>query len=236
MADTHDTEMASPSLLQMLPMDGGDNPAFNLVVDGWTEEPTRLIHYQRKKCVSPCLAALLYKACLVHCRKCCLCLYRMLLIQDVLRNQLILLFWIRPRRGWFQKKRRQWAVKNFESWARNRSSSASEIAPPGILHSHDAELVCKWLCCFVLETRKLFGSRYPPATKRSLVSGLNRELQRLSAPFSVLDKGDYRFRALQCFIEIKGSIVLMYCTVSISYHNSNKTALRHTLMLEGFIH
>ena len=38
--------VASPSLLQMLPMDGGDNPAFNLVVDGWTEEPTRLIHYQ----------------------------------------------------------------------------------------------------------------------------------------------------------------------------------------------
>ena len=100
----------------------------------------------------------------------------------------------------------QWAVKNFESWARNRSSSASEIVPPGILHSYDPELVCKWLCCFVLETRKLDGSRYPPATKRSLVSGLNRELQRHSAPFSVLDKGDYRFRALQCFIEIKGSI------------------------------
>ena len=111
----------------------------------------------------------------------------------------------------------QWAVKNFESWARNRSSSASEIVPPGILHSHDPELVCTWLCCFVLETRKLDGSRYPPATIRSLVSGLNRELQRHSAPFSVLDKGDYRFRALlktldsvscelQCFIEIKGSI------------------------------
>ena len=87
-------------------------------------------------------------------------------------------------------------MKNFESLARNRSSSASEIVPPGILHSHDPELVCKWLCCFVLETRKLDGSRYPPATIRSLVSGLSQELQRHSAPFSVLDKGDYRFRAL----------------------------------------
>ena len=112
-------------------------------------------------------------------------------------------------------------MKNFESWARNRSSSASEIVPPGILHSHDPELVCKWLCCFVLETRKLDGSRYPPATIRSLVSGLNRELQRHSAPFSVLDKGDYMSCELQCFIEIKGSIEHSVRSTYISYHNSN---------------
>ena len=71
----------------------------------------------------------------------------------------------------------QWAVKNFGCWARSRSSSSSEVVPPDLLRSHDGELVCKWLCSFVLETRKTDGSRYPPATVQSLVSGLNRELQ-----------------------------------------------------------
>ena len=94
----------------------------------------------------------------------------------------------------------RWAVKNFESWAHSRSSSgvssSVDIVPAELLRSHDSELVCKWLCCFVLETRKTDGSRYPPATLRSLVSGLNRELQRNGAPFSVLDKSDARFRSL----------------------------------------
>ena len=59
--------------------------------------------------------------------------------------------------------------------------------------SHDADLVSKWLCRFVLETRKTDGTRYPPATLRSLVSS---ELQRNKAPFSVLDKSDACFREL----------------------------------------
>ena len=90
----------------------------------------------------------------------------------------------------------QWAITNFQCWAQSRSSSTSDGVPPDILRSHDAEVVCKWLCCFVLETRKTDGSRYPPATLRSLVSGLSRELQRNCAPFSVLDKSDIRFRPL----------------------------------------
>ena len=47
-----------------------------------------------------------------------------------------------------------------------------------------------------METRKTDGSPYPPSTLRSLISGLNRVLQSNQAPFSVLDKGDYRFRNL----------------------------------------
>ena len=48
----------------------------------------------------------------------------------------------------------------------------------------------------MFETRKTDGSRYLPATLRSQVSGLNHELQRNGAPFSVLDKSDGRFGAL----------------------------------------
>ena len=91
----------------------------------------------------------------------------------------------------------QWALRNFNAWALNRSfMSSAEAVPADLLSSHDAELVCKWLCRFVLETRRTDGSSYPPGTIRSLVSGLNRVLQSNKAPFSVLDKSDHRFRDL----------------------------------------
>ena len=68
------------------------------------------------------------------------------------------------------------------SWALNHSSSTPEIVPPDLLKSHGAVLVYKRLCCFVLETRKIDGSRYPPATLQLLVSGLNQQLQQTRLP------------------------------------------------------
>ena len=38
-------------------------------------------------------------------------------------------------------------------------------------------IMCKWLCLFVLETRKEDGKPYPPSTLRCLLSGVNRILQ-----------------------------------------------------------
>ena len=63
-----------------------------------------------------------------------------------------------------------------------------------LLASHDAELVCKWLSRFLMETRKTDGSLYPPSSLRSLICGVNHILQSNQAPFSVVDKGDPRFR------------------------------------------
>ena len=37
----------------------------------------------------------------------------------------------------------QWAVKNFESWARSRPSSSTDAVPSDLLMSHDADLVSK---------------------------------------------------------------------------------------------
>ena len=53
-----------------------------------------------------------------------------------------------------------WAKKNFDCWTKSRSRSGSECVPDGLLRSHDANLVCKWLCRFVTETRKTDGSVY----------------------------------------------------------------------------
>ena len=92
----------------------------------------------------------------------------------------------------------QWAVRTFNAWALNRSFiHPSEAVPADLLESQDPELICKWLCRFLMETRKSDGSPYPPASLRSLVCGLNRVLQRNKVPFSVMDKADHRFRDLQ---------------------------------------
>ena len=91
----------------------------------------------------------------------------------------------------------QWAVRTYNAWAINRSFvNASEAVPDDLLASHDPQLVCQWLCRFVMEARKSDGSCYPPSSLRSLVCGLNRVLQRNKAPFSVVDKSDHRFRDL----------------------------------------
>ena len=89
----------------------------------------------------------------------------------------------------------QWALRNFGAWVKNREVMGSPV-PKDLLKSHDPELVCKWISLFVLETRQEDGERYPPGSIRNLVSGLNRVLQSNKAPFSILDKGDLRFRDL----------------------------------------
>ena len=77
-----------------------------------------------------------------------------------------------------------WAVKNFNDWASNRNTLNPEDAvPPDLLKSHDADLVCKWMCHFIMETLKCDGSLYLPSTLRSLVSGLICVLQVNNAPF-----------------------------------------------------
>ena len=91
----------------------------------------------------------------------------------------------------------QWAMKNYNAWAKSRSLiEPDNPVPHDLLSRNDPELVCKWLCCFVLEMRKEDGSEYPPSTICSLVSGINRVIKRNNMPFSVLDKGDYKFRDL----------------------------------------
>ena len=90
-----------------------------------------------------------------------------------------------------------WAIRNFNDWASNRSAmTPDDPVPANLLKSQDTVLLCKWLCRYVMETRRTDGSQYPPATLRSLLSGVNRVLQENKAPFSILDNDDYRFKDL----------------------------------------
>ena len=90
-----------------------------------------------------------------------------------------------------EKHQLKHAVNNFNSWANERSKRGpSYCVPPNLLKSHNAELVAKWLCLFVMETHREVKKPCPPSTIRS---GLNRVLQSNKTPFSVLNKGDICF-------------------------------------------
>ena len=81
-----------------------------------------------------------------------------------------------------------WAENNFQAWAVERNRLCPEDPVPlDLLQSHDAKLVCKNLCRFVMETQREDGKPYPPASLRCLLSALNRILQDNNAPFSVFD-------------------------------------------------
>ena len=88
----------------------------------------------------------------------------------------------------------QMAERNFIEWEKQHDQQEPEDPKPlDLLQSHIAELACKTLCKFVLETRNSSGQHYPPATIRSLLSGINRILKENKAPFSILDKDAHSF-------------------------------------------
>ena len=60
-----------------------------------------------------------------------------------------------------------------------------------------AEVVCKWLCRFVHETRKENGERYSPATIRCLLSAFQREMQDNKLSYRLFDRSDLRFQDLR---------------------------------------
>ena len=56
-----------------------------------------------------------------------------------------------------------------------------------------------------METRREDGQPYPPSMIYNIVSGLNCILQENKAPFSVLDRNDYRFRELSNTLDMVSS-------------------------------
>ena len=68
--------------------------------------------------------------------------------------------------------------------------------PDDLLLCKDADLVCRWMCIFVQETRKENGEEYPPSTIRALLAAFQRQMTTNKVGFSLLDKADHRFRDL----------------------------------------
>jgi len=76
-----------------------------------------------------------------------------------------------------------------------------DLVPLDLLRSHDADLVCKTLCKFILETHNSSGQHYPPATIRALLSAINHIFRENKAPFSIFNKNDSQFHDLQCTMD-----------------------------------
>ena len=62
----------------------------------------------------------------------------------------------------------RWAMQNFKLWATNRSDVIPcDPVPADLLESYDPNLVCRWFCRYVMETRR-DGHPYPPSMLQSL--------------------------------------------------------------------
>ena len=100
------------------------------------------------------------------------------------------------------KKNNSWAEKTFLAWVEERNKAVPEDPVPiDLLSCHKPTVVCKYLRYFVLEVRSSTGEKYPPATIRSILSGLNRVMKDRKAPFSILDKSNPSFRELMLTLD-----------------------------------
>ena len=95
-----------------------------------------------------------------------------------------------------------WAVRTFLLWVeeRNKRETQRKIEQD-ILSCNSADRVSFVMRLFVMEVRKADGGKYPPATIRNLLSGLNREMMKNKVEFSIMDKVDRRFRELHLTLD-----------------------------------
>ena len=82
-----------------------------------------------------------------------------------------------------------------------RNKRVPEQIDCDILCCNDPERLSNQLRLFVLEVRKMDGEKYPPGTIKSLLSGINRELAKNKADFSIMDRSDRRFRELHLTLD-----------------------------------
>ena len=85
----------------------------------------------------------------------------------------------------------EWAMRNLNAWMKNRNKVAPDNpVPADLLSCGDASVLCKWLCCYVQETKKENGLPYPATTLRSLLAAIQRVLHSNKVPLNIFDKSD----------------------------------------------
>ena len=96
----------------------------------------------------------------------------------------------------------EWAMRNMRAWMKNRNElSPNDPVPADLLSCADASVLCKWLCCFVQETKKENGLPYPATTLRSLLAAFQRILHSNKVPVNIFDKSDLRFLDLHMTLD-----------------------------------
>ena len=92
----------------------------------------------------------------------------------------------------------EWALCNFQKWRENRNKLApDDPVSENLFETDSAEVLCKWFCCFVQETRKESGVNYPGTTLHQKLSAFQCVLHTNKVPFNIFDKDDLRFREVR---------------------------------------
>ena len=95
-----------------------------------------------------------------------------------------------------------WAVRNLKNWIENRNKvNPNDLVPEKLLTCSDKKILCKWLCCFVQETRKESGERYPASSLRSLLAAFQRILRHNRVAVNIFDKNDLEFADLHMTLD-----------------------------------
>ena len=72
-------------------------------------------------------------------------------------------------------------------------------------------------CACLQQKQKNNGYKYPPATIRSLLGGINCTLQENKVPFSIFDKQIIHFCDLCNMLDVV-SMVLLRCNITLAHH------------------
>ncbi|XP_011407617.1 PREDICTED: uncharacterized protein LOC105314895, partial [Amphimedon queenslandica] len=95
------------------------------------------------------------------------------------------------------KKMSKWAMKNLEDWFKDYNKrNPDKKCPDEFLTRHKCskEVICKWLCLFVNETRNKSGKRYPPKTIQCLLAGIMRHMHDQNSEYpNFMSKDDPAF-------------------------------------------
>ncbi len=78
------------------------------------------------------------------------------------------------------QKNTDWALCNFNAWREERQKRRiDEKCRPGLFDSPpwDVAELNRWLCLYVLETRRADGKKYPISTVYQLLSGVLRHMR-----------------------------------------------------------
>ena len=76
----------------------------------------------------------------------------------------------------------RWAIKNFTDWfaAHNSDATDDDLCPEEVLSpSCTADLLNRWLCVFISETRAHNGEECPPRTLYSILTGILRYMYNI---------------------------------------------------------
>ncbi len=99
-------------------------------------------------------------------------------------------------------KNNEWALRNFTEWMISRSAkSPDDPVPKDLLSTSDDRLLCKWLSCFVMETRQSSGKSYPLKSLYYLLCGLLRVAREKGSTLNFLNKSDLRFKNLHLTLD-----------------------------------